>query len=89
MTVTLTLVVGGSKRNKSQNFAVNIFEVTKFSTKHIFDEMSCIDARDPVSILGWGKKISKIFTRYNENSKMHGIFFIYNKAILFFAQTGK
>ena len=29
-------------RNKSQNFAVNIFEVTKFSTKHIFDEMSCI-----------------------------------------------
>ena len=31
-------------RNKSQNFAVNIFEVTTFSTKHIFDEMSCIDA---------------------------------------------
>ena len=29
-------------RNKSQNFAVNIFEVTSFSTKHIFDEMSCI-----------------------------------------------
>ena len=29
-------------RNKSQNFAVNIFEVTTFSTKHIFDEMSCI-----------------------------------------------
>ena len=24
------------------NFAVNIFEVTTFSTKHIFDEMSCI-----------------------------------------------
>ena len=30
-------------RNKPQTFAVNIFEVTTFSTKHIFDEMSCID----------------------------------------------
>ena len=30
-------------RNKSRNFAVNVFEVTKFSTKHILDEMSCID----------------------------------------------
>ena len=29
-------------RNKPQTFAVNIFEVTTFSTKHIFDEMSCI-----------------------------------------------
>ena len=29
-------------RNKSQNFAVNIFEVKTFSTKHIFDEMSYI-----------------------------------------------
>ena len=29
-------------QNKSQNFVVNIFEVTTFSTKHIFDEMSCI-----------------------------------------------
>ena len=27
---------------KSQNFEVNIFEVTTFSTKHIFDEMLCI-----------------------------------------------
>ena len=32
-------------RNKSQKFAVtcNIFEVTTFSTKHIFNEMSCIE----------------------------------------------
>ena len=30
-------------RNKSQNFAVNVFEVTKFLTKHIFYEMSFID----------------------------------------------
>ena len=29
-------------RNKSQIFAVNIFEITTFSTKHIFDETSCI-----------------------------------------------
>ena len=32
-------------RNKPQTFAVNIFEVT-FSTKHIFDEMSCIGPLD-------------------------------------------
>ena len=31
-------------RNKSQNFAVNIFEVTTFSTKHIFDEASMLNA---------------------------------------------
>ena len=30
-------------RNKSKHFAANILEVTTFSTKHIFDEMSCID----------------------------------------------
>ena len=29
-------------RNKSQNFAVNIFEITTFLAKYIFDEMSCI-----------------------------------------------
>ena len=34
--------IGRADKVKSQNFAVNIFEVTKFSTKHIFDEMSCI-----------------------------------------------
>ena len=32
----------GLLRNKPQTLAVNIFEVTTFSTKHIFDEMSCI-----------------------------------------------
>ena len=33
-------------RNKSQKFAMNIFELKIFSTKHIFDEMSCLRARD-------------------------------------------
>ena len=36
--------------NKSQNFAVNIFEVTKFSTKHIFDEVSCFEADFSIGI---------------------------------------
>ena len=29
-------------RNKSKKFAVNISEIQTFSTKHIFEEMSCI-----------------------------------------------
>ena len=32
------------------NIAVNIFEVMKFSTKHIFDEMSCIYLYDGILI---------------------------------------
>ena len=35
-------------RNKFQNFAVNIFEFTKFLTKHIFDEMLCIGLNNPI-----------------------------------------
>ena len=39
-------------RNKSQNFAVNIFEVTTFSTKQIFYEMSCITGHYAVLVQG-------------------------------------
>ena len=36
---------------KSQNFAVNIFEVTTLLTKHIFDEMSCIDLENTLNMV--------------------------------------